>query len=513
MKEEKKELKEHKKVKLSNKNILLIVIGIVLVSLAGTFAWFTWRSNDTALVLTVGDISSAQVTLKPYKLNAELAPVTSYEDQVYTNVTAVNNSTTAKKINLYYHINKIDSELISTSFKYTITKSTDNGSTYTEYKTGNFSTAANNIDLYIMDETVDGNNNIKYKVYIWLDGTGPNEGVAGKSFSGELRAKIEDIEAPHYMNIPVNFASTYGDNLNSITFMGNTNYPSCLTAEDIEAIESNIDSYNIAEYATNTPDGYTGKIMHYPCYVELEDGSRVLDIYIGSTEGKVYAPEDSTGLFANLGGLTAINGMEYFNTSNTTNMSSMFKGATSLKNLDLSHFNTSNVTDMSEMFSFYGDAGDGKMTTINLSSFDTSNVTNMWGMFNNWCSLTSIDLSSFDTSNVTDMSYMFSTEDCMQGHNTERSGDLTSINFGTFNTSSVTAMSAIFYGQKKLQGSFTIATSAELEFADYMFYYTAANASSNFVVNYNSVNASAIDEYINQKTSDAKVVKGSCIDC
>lgn len=190
MKEEKKELKEHKKVKLSNKNILLIVIGIVLVSLAGTFAWFTWRSNDTALVLTVGDISSAQVTLKPYKLNAELAPVTSYEDQVYTNVTAVNNSTTAKKINLYYHINKIDSELISTSFKYTITKSTDNGSTYAEYKTGNFSTAANNIDLYIMDETVDGNNNIKYKVYIWLDGTGPNEGVAGKSFSGELRAKI-----------------------------------------------------------------------------------------------------------------------------------------------------------------------------------------------------------------------------------------------------------------------------------------------------------------------------------
>ena len=165
------------------------------------------------------------------------------------------------------------------------------------------------------------------------------------------------------------------------------------------------------------------------------------------------------------------------------------------------------------MFSFYGDAGDGKMTTINLSSFDTSNVTNMWGMFNNWCSLTSIDLSSFDTSNVTDMSYMFSTEDCMQGHNTERSGDLTSINFGTFNTSSVTAMSAIFYGQKKLQGSFTIATSAELEFADYMFYYTAANASSNFIVNYNSVNASAIDEYINQKTSDAKVVKGSCIDC
>lgn len=100
----KKELKEPKKVKLSNKNILQIVIGIVLVSLAGTFAWFTWRSNDTALVLTVGDISSAQVTLKPYKLNAELAPVTSYEDQVYTNVTAVNNSTTSKKISIF-HIN------------------------------------------------------------------------------------------------------------------------------------------------------------------------------------------------------------------------------------------------------------------------------------------------------------------------------------------------------------------------------------------------------------------------
>ncbi len=415
----KKELKEHKKVKLSNKNILLIVIGIVLVSLAGTFAWFTWRSNDTALVLTVGDISSAQVTLKPYKINAELAPTTSYEDQVYTNVTAVNNSTTAKKINLYYHINKIDSELISASFKYTI----------------------------------------------------PNEGVAGKSFSGELRAKIEDISGPHYLYLS-NGSFGMGNCIKSITIMPNTAPPNSSLTEG--------DAFDATD-STNAPSGYEGKVVLYS--VVNGDGS---DLYVGSTEGKVYAPPDSSSLFANDTCLEALNGMENFDTSSVTTMEKMFYGAINLRNFDVTHFNTSKVTDMIEMFSFWNDTNmdSGRMTTINLSSFDTKNVTDMFGMFN--------------------------IQDCEPSYGAH----LTSINFGNnFKTSNVETMAYMFYGQKKLQGTFTIATN-QIADTSYMFFYTAASAPSNFVINYNSVNASSIDDIINSgKTDDAKVVKGSCIDC
>ena len=496
MKEGKKELKEHKKVKLSNKNILLIVIGIVLVSLAGTIAWFTWRSNDTALVLTVGDISSAQVTLKPYKINAELAPTTSYENEIYTNVTAVNNSTTAKKINLYYHINKIDSELISPNFKYTITKSTDNGSTYTEYKNGNFSTAANNIDLYIMEEEVSGNENIKYKVYIWLDGTNSNEGVAGKSFSGELRAEVTNIETPHYLYL-IKESLGMGSCIKSITFMPNTNPPSGLTKEDA------VDAGN----TTEAPAGYEGQVLLYT----VENGAGY-DLYVGSTEGKVYAPPDSSSLFANDTCLETLNGMENFDTSSVTTMEKMFYGAINLRNLDVTHFNTSKVTDMTEMFSFWNDTNmdSGRMTTINLSSFDTKNVNSMYCMFENWCNLSSVDLSSFDTTNVTNMFGMFNIQDCEPSYGAH----LTSINFGNnFKTSNVETMAYMFYGQKKLQGTFTIATN-QIADTSYMFFYTAASAPSNFVINYNSVNASSIDDIINSgKTDDAKVVKGSCIDC
>lgn len=507
MKEEKKELKEPKKVKLSNKNILLIVIGIVLVSLAGTFAWFTWRSNDTALVLTVGDISSAQVTLKPYKINAELAPTTSYENEVYTNVTAVNNSTTSKKVSLYYHINKIDSELISTSFKYTITKSTDNGSTYTEYKTGNFSTAANNIDLYIMDETVDGNNNIKYKVYIWLDGTGPNEGVAGKSFSGELRAKIEDISGPHYLYLS-NGSFGMGNCIKSITFMPNTAPPNSSLTEG--------DTFDVTD-STDAPSGYEGKVVLYS--VANGDGS---DIYIGSTEGKVYAPPDSSSLFANDNCLVSINGMENFDTSMVESMSSMFDGAENLTTLDLSHFDTSNVSDMTSMFSeCYS------LESLNLSSFNTSNVGGMSSMFYNCQSLTSLDLSNFDTSNVTDMSMMFNECYALKTLNLssfdtsgvismagmfkmmDQEGSFTNLDLSNFDTLSVEDMGEMFWGTPGLTGTFTIAR--KLQYYDNLFY--CDNAGKTLTVNYTSDNSDVIDDYLSKTTPLCNVVKGICIDC
>ena len=85
-----------------------------------------------------------------------------------------------------------------------------------------------------------------------------------------------------------------------------------------------------------------------------------------------------------------------FDTSNVTNMSSMFNGCNSLTSVPL--FDTSRVTNMNGMF----------YNCISLTSvplFDTSNVTNMSQMFYNCTSLTSVPL--FDTSKVTDMNRMF----------------------------------------------------------------------------------------------------------
>ena len=74
--------------------------------------------------------------------------------------------------------------------------------------------------------------------------------------------------------------------------------------------------------------------------------------------------------------LTTIEGIEYLNTENVTNMSWMFSECSALTTLDLSNFDTKNVTDMSSMF-YYCSA----LTTLDVSNFDTKNVTDMGLIF------------------------------------------------------------------------------------------------------------------------------------
>ena len=117
-------------------------------------------------------------------------------------------------------------------------------------------------------------------------------------------------------------------------------------------------------------------------------------------------------------------------TTNVTDMNSMFSECSALTKLDISSFNTSKVTNMEDMFYCCS-----SLSSIDLSSFDTSNVTNMSAMFYGCTSLTSVDLRHFDTSKVTKMSGMFL--NCRK---------LTTIDVSSFDTSSVTNMGSMFYG-------------------------------------------------------------------
>ena len=97
------------------------------------------------------------------------------------------------------------------------------------------------------------------------------------------------------------------------------------------------------------------------------------------------------------------------NSSNITNMASMFNSCDSLTSLDLSNWDTSNVTTMRCMFQYCE-----SLTELDLSNFNTSNVTDMYCMFEDCQSLTTLDLSNFNTSNATSMQYMF--EGCTSLH-------------------------------------------------------------------------------------------------
>ena len=89
-------------------------------------------------------------------------------------------------------------------------------------------------------------------------------------------------------------------------------------------------------------------------------------------------------------------------TTNLTNMSTMFSNCDALISFKAANWDTSNVLGMSYLFSSCYN-----LTSIDVAGWDTSKVTNMSNMFYKCSGLTSIDLSSWDMSNVTDMDYMF----------------------------------------------------------------------------------------------------------
>ena len=138
-----------------------------------------------------------------------------------------------------------------------------------------------------------------------------------------------------------------------------------------------------------------------------------------------------------------------FNTSNVTNMKTMFKGCSGC--LDLSNFNTENVKVMEEMFSWC------YLTSLDLSSFNTRNVRNINRMFSG-CYVQSLNISSFNTENVTDMGYMFYQCDIENlilsnfnltnvtdmSHMFDKCYRLMSLDLSNFNTENVTDMSDMF---------------------------------------------------------------------
>ena len=138
---------------------------------------------------------------------------------------------------------------------------------------------------------------------------------------------------------------------------------------------------------------------------------------------------DMNGMFYSCSGLTSLD-LSHFNTQKVTDMSWMFSHCSGLTSLDLSHFNTQKVTDMGWMF--YGCSG---LTSLDVSHFNTQNVTDMGGMFSGCSGLTSLDVKNFNTQNVTDMGVMFS--GC---------SGLTSLDVKNFNTQNVTDMGVMFSG-------------------------------------------------------------------
>lgn len=174
------------------------------------------------------------------------------------------------------------------------------------------------------------------------------------------------------------------------------------------------------------------KNLFYRKYSNMIDSPKNIDALLNWDTSNVTVMR---GMFSGWLNLTSVNFGEKFDTSNVTDMRAMFQHTYSLKTIDVSSFDTSKVSDFAGMFgagmnNMFSQLEEIKgienwdtsnattmtsmfvhqvsLKTLDLSSWDTRNVTNLKGMFKDSTNLTTVDISSFDMTNVMDVSEMFS---------------------------------------------------------------------------------------------------------
>ena len=181
-----------------NKKIILTIFLMLIIIISGTVAWLTWKSKESSLVLTVGEVNGPSLSLYPYQLNGTLSPVLNYEGVNYVQVEATNNRSKEVKAKLFYNVKSIDNALISGDVKYTVTSSDSKNGTYTEYATGDLSSASAGGTQDVANISIPANSNKFYRVYLWIDGNSSNSSnMQNKTLSLELRAEfVSEPSAP-----------------------------------------------------------------------------------------------------------------------------------------------------------------------------------------------------------------------------------------------------------------------------------------------------------------------------
>ena len=279
--------------KYSIGNLIILVMAIIVIVGVGTYAWLSYRSKNTAMVLTVGDINNVQITLKPYQLDLSLSPKltldTSNANTDYVTVTVANNSSSARNFKLFYDIHEIDSGLQNSNFRYTIVKTNDSSTT-----TGNFASANTTNDFYILDGSIPGGTTYTYKVYTWLYGNSSN--TPGLTFKGDLRASIAEGQYQVVLNanggsvspntIMVSYGGTYGSlptpTRTGYTFLGwngknRINYNTVSATLNSQGISANSSGYISDSSPTSDTRGWDYS-YNSGWRTELSDGTYTVSL-------------------------------------------------------------------------------------------------------------------------------------------------------------------------------------------------------------------------------------------
>ena len=211
------------------------------------------------------------------------------------------------------------------------------------------------------------------------------------------------------------------------TFSGNTLTITGLPANAI--IQLNIDTtnfnrlqMNVGQDTVRLVDVQQWGAVHWVSMEDAFNGCYHMDV-TASDIPDLSSVFSMARMFKYCSFMTGPTNINAWNTSNVTNMSGLFRVASSF-NQPVGNWNTSNITYMNEMFQ--GAANFNQP----IGNWNTSSVTNMSRMFSGASFNQPIE--NWNTSSVTDMSYMFS----YAGYFNQP--------IGNWNTSGVTNMSYMF---------------------------------------------------------------------
>ncbi len=431
--------------------ILVLVLGLVLLTVGTTYAFFTYsRQGVEEHVLTTGSLyfvydelpdveDSNKITIgNAFPVSDEKGMVQEKPGMFEFEVRA---KTQGADINYEIYLTKDESstlpeKVVDTYLTTTGKKGENSAETLVKLSWDNKWTKDNGVTQYqflwnshvpvleegqqgksLYQETIPSTNNEEYsKVFryrMWLDESaegvnGKGEWIyGGKSFTVKVNVYASNEELPSPTPVGVMQSWTYNfDSLMSgdlSQMYSNTDFH---TMDKIVSI-SNIRFENEIEIPESVSkdnqwdisEKQDGSVMAYmipndegvTCnnsFFEEGTPTQCNDLVIASN-GETYGNPDSSSSFAYFMSLKSIDFTNY-NASLIENAGGMFASCSSLNSLNLSNWDTSSLKLMSIK------------VTLSISEYSETN-----GMFQGCIQLTTLDLSGWDTSNVTDMSGMF----------------------------------------------------------------------------------------------------------
>ena len=433
-----------------NKYKLYMIFGIVLLglSITGSLAYYIWSSTTTSIS---GNLCLPEIYFTGgATINSKLKPVSSKEEglikEIEVNLHKTCNNDTAV-MNLYLSLDLLPVALQENTFVYELYNGNNE-----RISSGNFSDKREGDTITLAENEIVTSNVSIYTLYIYIDGNRDNPiTMTNQNFRFNIYG--EGTGAIYKENVIQN--ETTQPSSSTSTFL-NTE----VLRNQIESItiEKNNVVPNDVKYSKDISSKQDGSVMLW--YTD-KDNNSLYEISIGSENGSVEANTNGAGMFAYLENVDTLD-LTGLDTSNTTDMSHMFRDSKKLTSLDLSNFNTFKVIYMNNMF--YNCTS---LTKLNLNSFDTSKVVNMSHIFDGCSNLENVDLSNFNTSNVINMEGVFQNDTNLKeiklGDNFKTNkvttmlamfascSSLKRVDLSNFDTSNVTTMQSMFYKCENLE--------------------------------------------------------------